>query len=106
MVSTCSGLSSAWAAWNLRMFSKETSIAWMVSAGSCMRDSGNGALRTGDVSDVAFSNLCVYSRTPLSPFFRTSSMMGAMIFMMASDDFCDGRFKASSSSSVEELAMS
>ncbi len=88
------------------MFSNEMSMALMVSAGSCMSDSGNGARRTGDVREVAFSNLCVYARTPLSPFFRTSSMMGMMIFMMVSEDFCDGRLSASSSASVETVAMS
>ncbi len=70
-------------------------MASIVSGGSSMRLFANGALKIGDCSDVAFSNLCVYRSRAASPPLRTSSMMGLTMPMMVSVERYDGRWSTS-----------
>jgi hypothetical protein len=57
IVSTCSGLFSSWAAWNFWMFWNDVSMALMDSGDRFIKSFGKGALMTGDVKEVARSNL-------------------------------------------------
>ncbi len=87
------------------MFSKLVSMAEMVSGGIRIRCSGKGELRTGEVREVAFSNLWVYLRRAVSPFDWMSLIMGFTIFMIWSVDLCEGRWRtvARAEDSVSEV---